>query len=69
MTRIDLARIDFPLLRSQEDFLHGAVPEGLVPAKEAILEAEHLVFVFLLWFGMMPALVKGFLEKVMRRRK
>ncbi|WP_159591027.1 NAD(P)H-dependent oxidoreductase [Chelativorans xinjiangense] len=66
VTRIDLARIDFPLLRSQEDFLSGSMPEALVPAKEAILEAEHLVFVFPLWLGTMPALVKGFLEQVMR---
>ena len=31
-----------------------------------MLEAEHIVFVFPLWLGTMPALVKAFLEQVMR---
>lgn len=66
VTRIDLARLDFPLLRTQDDFLHGSVPQELEPAKEAILRAEHLVFVFPLWLGTMPALLKGFLEQIMR---
>ncbi|MCT8998555.1 NAD(P)H-dependent oxidoreductase [Chelativorans intermedius] len=66
VTRIDLSSLDFPLLRKQEDFLHGALPRELEPAKEAILKAEHLVFVFPLWLGTMPALLKGFLEQVMR---
>lgn len=64
--RIDLAQIDFPLLHSQEEFVHGSIPESLKPALEAILEAEHVVFVFPLWLGTMPALVKAFLEQVMR---
>ncbi len=66
VTMIDLAALDFPLLRKQEDFLHGSMPRELEPAKEAILRAEHLVFVFPLWLGTMPALLKGFLEQVMR---
>lgn len=64
--RIDLATIDFPLLRTAEEFQHGTVPESLKPAVDAIIWAEHLVFVFPLWLGTMPALLKGFLEQVMR---
>jgi putative NADPH-quinone reductase len=64
--RIDLATIDIPLLRTMEEFQHGAVPEGLGAAAEAITWAEHLVFVFPLWLGTMPALLKAFLEQVMR---
>jgi putative NADPH-quinone reductase len=33
---------------------------------EAIVWAEHIVFVFPLWLGTMPALLKAFLEQVMR---
>ena len=33
---------------------------------EAIGDAEHLVFVFPLWLGTMPAMLKGFLEQIMR---
>ena len=42
---------------------HGA---GLVGAQQAIAWAEHLVFFFPLWLGGMPALLKGFLERVAR---
>ena len=66
VTTIDLATLDFPLLTSAADFEHGAVPESLKPAQAAILGAEHIVLVFPLWLGTMPALVKGFLEQVMR---
>jgi putative NADPH-quinone reductase len=66
LERIDLAATSFPLLRSQADFEHGTVPEALAAACEAIRAADHVVLVFPLWLGTMPALVKGFLEQVMR---
>lgn len=66
VTRIDLAMLDFPWLRTQAEFEHGPVPQSLHAAQVAILGAEHLVFVFPLWLGTMPALVKAFLEQVMR---
>jgi len=64
--QIDLARLDFPFLRTQADFEQGAVPDSLKPAQMAILGAEHIVLVFPLWLGTMPALVKAFLEQVLR---
>jgi putative NADPH-quinone reductase len=63
---IDIAAIDFTFLRTAEEFEHGALPESLKPAAEAVTWAEHLVFVFPLWLGTMPALLKAFLEQVMR---
>ena len=66
VTRIDLARLNFPLLRTAAEFEHGAVPATLQPAQAALLAAEHIVLVFPLWLGTMPALVKAFLEQVMR---
>ena len=66
VTRIDVARLDFPLLRSQQDWEHGSVPPALLPAQQAIDGASHLVLVFPLWLGDMPALLKGFLEQVAR---
>jgi len=66
VARIDIASLDFPLLRTQNAFEHEPVPDSLRPAQQAIVEAEHIVIVFPLWFGTMPALVKGFLEQVMR---
>jgi putative NADPH-quinone reductase len=63
---LDVAQLDFPLLRSQHEWQHGALPPALAPAQEAIRWADHLVFFFPLWLGGMPALLKGFLEQVAR---
>jgi putative NADPH-quinone reductase len=64
--RVDVAQLDFPLLRSQEDFETGSVPANLKPVQDDILWAEHIVFFFPLWAGDMPALLKGFLEQIYR---
>lgn len=64
--RVDLAALDFPMLRTMQEFEHGVVPNSLKEAAEAIVWAEHIVFVFPLWLGTMPALLKAFLEQVMR---
>ena len=63
---VNLAALDFPLLRSQKDWEHGTVPASLKPAQDDIGWAEHIVFFFPLWLGDMPALLKGFLEQVAR---
>jgi len=64
--RVDVGTLDFPILRSQEEWEHGALPPGLTEVQEAIKWAEHLVFIFPLWGGDMPALLKAFLEQVAR---
>jgi putative NADPH-quinone reductase len=63
---VNVAALDFPLLRSQKDFETGTVPASLKPTQDDILWAEHLVVFFPLWAGDMPALLKGFFEQVMR---
>jgi putative NADPH-quinone reductase len=64
---LDIAALDFPLLRSKADWERPErLPPALKPAQESILWAEHLVFFFPLWLGGMPALLKGFLEQVAR---
>jgi putative NADPH-quinone reductase len=64
--RVDLAALDFPMLRTMQEFEHGAVPSALRDAADAIVWAEHIVFVFPLWLGTLPAMLKAFLEQVMR---
>ena len=64
--KIDLAALDFPMLRTMQEFEHGEIPDGLKEAAEAVVWAEHFVFVFPLWLGTAPALLKAFLEQVMR---
>jgi len=63
---INVARLDFPLLRSQQEWEDGALPAGLQQAQEDIRWAEHIVLFFPLWLGDMPAMLKGFLEQIAR---
>ncbi len=63
---VNVAELDFALLRSQKDFETGTVPTSLKPVQNDLLWAEHLVIFFPLWAGDMPALLKGFFEQLMR---
>lgn len=65
---VDVAHLEFPLLRSKQDYESGPVPSGLAAAHDKVLAAEHLVIFFPLWLGEMPALLKGFFEQVLRIR-
>jgi putative NADPH-quinone reductase len=64
--RIQVAEIDFPLLRTKEEFEHGVLPESIRQAQDAISWADHLVIIYPLWLGTMPALLKAFFEQVFR---
>ncbi|MFG1464641.1 NAD(P)H-dependent oxidoreductase [Xanthobacter sp. DSM 24535] len=66
VSRVEVASLDFPLMRTQADFETGSMPHDLLPARDALLEAHHVVLLFPLWLGTMPALLKGFLEQLMR---
>lgn len=63
--RINLGELEFdPLLR------HGySEPQefeaDLIAAQQAIEWADHLVLVYPNWWGSMPALLKGFLDRVL----
>lgn len=63
---IDVARLEFPLLRSMEEYRDNIPPADILEAQEKINWAEHLVFVYPLWLGSVPALLKGFLEQTFR---
>ena len=64
--QIDVARLDFPFLRTKEDFEQGAVPQSLSHGQDLIRAADHLVIVYPLWLGDMPALLKAYLEQIFR---
>ncbi|HZP88847.1 MAG TPA: NAD(P)H-dependent oxidoreductase, partial [Burkholderiales bacterium] len=64
--RVAVAQLDFPLLRSPQEWEHGSLPSALGEAQANIAWANHLVLFFPLWLGDMPALLKGFLEQVAR---
>ena len=64
--RIEVASLEFPLLRTKEEFEKGRPPEAIMRAQEAVAWADHLVIIYPLWLGSMPALLKGFFEQLLR---
>ena len=64
--RIDVHTLDFSLLKSQAEFEKEIPPHDIAAAQESIRWAEHLVIVYPLWLGTMPALLKGFFEQAIR---
>jgi putative NADPH-quinone reductase len=63
---IPVAELDFPLLRTQAGWMEGAPPADIERAQQAVARADHLVIIYPLWHGDMPALLKGFLEQALR---
>lgn len=64
--QIKVAELEFPLLRSKDDFDSGRPAESIREAQGVIAWADHLVVVYPLWLGDMPALLKGFFEQTFR---
>ena len=64
---IELSKLQFPILRDPEDWKESQVPAGLAETQQDICWADHLVILYPLWLGDMPALLKGFLEQALRR--
>lgn len=63
---VAVAQLDFPLLRSKEEFETGTPPASICQAQNILRNADHWVFFYPLWMGSMPALLKAFLEQVFR---
>jgi putative NADPH-quinone reductase len=63
---IRVATTDFPMLQSMEDYYHGEPCPAIHAAQQDIAWADHLVMIFPLWMGGLPALLKGLLEQVLR---
>lgn len=61
----DVAELDFPILRSQAEF-YGETPEQMQGSIDDLGWADHLVIVYPLWLGTMPALLKAFIEQLFR---
>ncbi len=64
--RLDIARLDFPIMRSPEAWQHETPPPDIAAAQAQILAAGHIALFYPLWLGDVPALLKGFLEQVLR---
>jgi putative NADPH-quinone reductase len=63
--RIDVGEMDIPLFRNPAEF--GKPPvEAIVASQKAIKSSDHLVIIYPLWLGTMPAVVKAFFEQLCR---
>lgn len=63
---IQVAHLDLPLLHSKEEFEKDPAPAAIAQAQETIRWAGHLVILYPLWLGTMPALLKAFFEQTFR---
>lgn len=67
VARVEVGRIDFPLIRRPDDWKQGEPPPAIAEVQCELLRAEHIVIIYPLWLGTMPALLKGFFEQVFRQ--
>jgi putative NADPH-quinone reductase len=63
---LTIAELEVPFLRSQQEWMHGLLPAQLKVSQDALRWAEHLVIIYPLWLGDIPAYLKAFLEQVAR---
>ncbi|NBJ13103.1 NAD(P)H-dependent oxidoreductase [Microvirga arsenatis] len=63
---VPVADLDFPLLRSKSDWEGALPPPAIAEAQQALAWAEHVLIIYPLWLGGMPALLKGFMEQAFR---
>jgi putative NADPH-quinone reductase len=62
---VRLCDLDFTWLRSATEF--AAEPAGVIGSQQEHLRwADHVVIIYPLWLGSMPALLKAYLEQVLR---
>ena len=63
--RLDLGAVDAPVLMTAAAFAEPP-PDEIQDIQAAMIRAEHLVIVFPLWLGGVPARLKALLEQVYR---
>ena len=63
---IKLAELEFPLLRSQAEYEKGEPAEAVRRCQHLMTWATHVVILYPLWLGSMPALLKALLEQMLR---
>jgi putative NADPH-quinone reductase len=56
------ASMELPYVTKQEEWLQPPLNPGIIAAQQAVSEAQHLVIIYPLWLGDMPAVLKSFLE-------
>jgi len=63
----DLYKIHFDPILSAEDFAafqNGAIPDDIKTEQDYIRSADTLIFIFPIWWSSMPAILKGYIDRV-----
>ena len=63
---IRVAELEFPILRTKAGFERATVLPAIQRCQGMIRTADHLLVLYPLWLGTMPALLKAFFEQVFR---
>lgn len=64
---IDLYKIKFNPVLSKSDLYEGKTKgsaKDVVKMQQKITDAEHLIFIYPMWWNGMPAILKGFIDRV-----
>ncbi|MGB3472454.1 MAG: NAD(P)H-dependent oxidoreductase [Erythrobacter sp.] len=64
--RVDISQLEFAMLREPRVWSATEPEEDILMAQKDIKWAEHIVILYPLWLGDVPALLKAFLEQVLR---
>ena len=54
----------FALARKDPERAYELLDKQVLEYKEKITQAEHIIFIFPIWWELMPALTKGFIDKL-----
>ncbi len=59
---IEAAQLDLPYIRNQAQWREKPSDPAILAVQETVGSADHLVIIYPLWLGDMPAILKSFLE-------
>jgi putative NADPH-quinone reductase len=63
---IEIAKLEFPSVRSRDDVERSVTPPDIRAVQEALRRADHVVLVFPIWNGGAPARLRAFFEQTFR---
>lgn len=65
--RLDIGLIEVPLMGSRDQYESTDCAPQIASAQRDVAWADHVVIIFPLWLGTMPAKLKALLEQVLRK--
>lgn len=63
---IEAGSLSLPFLKNQSEFESDNIDPSISSLQTIILKSDHIVVIYPLWLGMMPAMLKHFFEQVFR---